>query len=93
MGYKTKKMSRIIDGDTFETNDNTIVRIAGLNTPERNERGYYKAKTDLKRLIPIGSKVNLYPKTRDKYGRLVAVVFNRIGMVSDQMKNKGYRGN
>lgn len=92
MSYQKKRISRIIDGDTFETNDNTIVRIAGLNTPERNEEGYHKAKWALKRLIPIGSWVNLYPKERDRYGRLVAIVYNRIGKVSKQMKNKGFRG-
>ena len=71
------KVLKIIDGDTFEMNKYykkiDIVRIEGIDTPEKGQPGYNEAKNKLIRLID-GKIVNIYPQAIDDYKRLVAEV-------------------
>ena len=70
-----RKIKSAVDGDTFKTyrkiNGTNYVRIAGINTPERGERGYSSAKAQLNRLA--GKTVTLVPQGRS-YNRVVADV-------------------
>ncbi len=70
-----RKMKRAVDGDTFETytkvRGTNFVRIAGMNAPEKGERGHANAKEKLQRLS--GKVVTLVPKGRS-YNRIVADV-------------------
>ncbi len=75
-----RKVQRIIDGDTFKVrnrvNDSQFIRIAGLNCPDRGQRGYQGAKQRLSARIG-GRTVTIRPKGRS-YGRTVAdVVYKR----------------
>lgn len=71
-----RKVQRIIDGDTFKVrnrvNDSQIIRIAGLNCPERDQRGYQGAKQRLSNKIG-GKTVTIRPRGKS-YGRTVADV-------------------
>ena len=40
-------VDRIIDGDTFESKDNIVYRMIGIDTPERGEDGYKEAGAHL----------------------------------------------
>lgn len=75
-------VNKIIDGDTFQVSEEwaykeksgTRVRIAGINTPEKGQPGYQKAKDDLSDLI-LGEYVELKNAKGFSYGRLVCDVF------------------
>jgi endonuclease YncB( thermonuclease family) len=74
-----RKVQKVIDGDTFKVshrvNGSQYIRIAGLNCPERGQRGYTSAKQRLGRLE--GKTVTLRPKAKS-YGRTVAdVIYKR----------------
>ena len=67
----------IVDGDTFDGFPCGRVRLADINTPERNESGYADAKKALTELI-LEKKVYLDVddlNEMDQYNRLVAVVY------------------
>jgi len=71
---RKEKVTRVIDGDTFETNRRKHpVRLANVDTPEKRESGYQEAKKALKNLIE-GEYVTVETIHRDKYGRAVANV-------------------
>ena len=70
-----RKVKRAVDGDTLEVRNKirgtNFIRLAGVNAPERGERGYSSAKTKLNQLS--GKVVTLIPKGRS-YNRVVADV-------------------
>ena len=73
-----RKVQKVIDGDTFTVRKNVggsqFIRIAGLNAPERGQRGYWPAKNKLQRLQ--GKTVTLRPVGKS-YGRTVAEVIHK----------------
>lgn len=77
---KTKKVMRkvkkIVDGDTLVVSSpisgSKYIRLAGVNTPEKRQRGYQTAKANLMSRIG-GKKVWVTPVGRS-YGRIVARV-------------------
>ncbi len=72
----TRRVTRIIDGDTFEINiaiqGTRFIRVAGLNAPELNRPGGIAAKNRLAAKF-LGKRVEITPVSRS-YGRLVAKV-------------------
>ena len=69
----------IIDGDTFKVlydNENTSVRIANIDAPERNEQGYKESRRKLMSLIYKKVVTLKCPpdRKRDRYGRVLANV-------------------
>jgi len=49
---RKEKVTKVIDGDTFETASRKHpVRLANVDTPEKGQPGYGKAKQDLSKLI------------------------------------------
>ena len=71
------RVTKVVDGDTIDV-DETRIRLALVNTPERGQAGYEEATQFTKSLCPVGSKVlvdqddfQLY----DQYDRMVAVVY------------------
>ncbi len=74
MAKRKETVTKIIDGDTIETSvRKRPVRIAGMDTPEKRQPGYSKAKQALSKLIE-GEKVTVTPVATDTYGRTVARV-------------------
>jgi endonuclease YncB( thermonuclease family) len=85
MAWK-EKVTRVIDGDTFETNRRKKpVRLANVDTPEKREKGYQEAKKALKALIE-SEYVTVTKKAHDKYGRTVANVRKGRKSVNKHMK-------
>ena len=85
---KNEKVTRVIDGDTFETNRRKYsVRLANVNAPEKGQRGAPKAKKDLENLI-LGKKVDVETVARDKYKRTVAKVKVGRRSVNKAMKDQ-----
>ena len=73
-----RKIQKIIDGDTFKVRKRVrgsqYIRLAGINAPEKGQRGYMKAKKKLAKLK--GKVVTLKPKGKS-YGRTVAQVIHK----------------
>jgi endonuclease YncB( thermonuclease family) len=72
------------DGDTIRVRINgrpITVRLACIDAPETAQRPYgQNARQYLQQRLPVGSAVRLDKKTTDRYGRLVAEVFNGINI-------------
>ena len=74
---KTAVVSRVIDGDTFDTASGDRVRLADVDAPEKGESGYYDARDFLISLV-YNKRVYLDIDDiygTDKYGRVVCVVY------------------
>jgi endonuclease YncB( thermonuclease family) len=71
---RRERVTRVIDGDTFETASRKHpVRLAGVDAPEKGEPGYAQAKRALEQLV-AGQTVEVDTQARDAYGRSVARV-------------------
>ncbi len=72
-----RTVKKIYDGDTFKVGkkigNTDVIRIAGLNAPEKWQYGGRKATNRLRGLIG-GKKVKIKPLAKDKYGRIIAKV-------------------
>ena len=94
------RVRHVIDGDTIELSNGEKVRYIGIDAPEeRRRRGdrwvydpepYAEKATRENRKLVEGKKVRLEfdAEKRDKYGRLLAYVYTRIGFFG----NAGYDG-
>jgi micrococcal nuclease len=72
-------VDRIIDGDTISVkinNQKEKIRLACIDAREKGQVGGTEATKFLSGLTPIGSQVVIVPTGRDRYGRLLGVVFN-----------------
>ena len=71
---RKEKVTRVIDGDTFQTSGRkNPVRLAGVDAPEKGERGAAAATRVLRDLV-LGETVSIETMGRDTYGRSVARV-------------------
>ena len=74
-----RKVQEVIDGDTIRVRNRVegsqFIRIAGINAPEKGQKGYADAKRKLNKLI--GETVTIKPVGKS-YGRTVAdVIYKR----------------
>ncbi len=75
----TDSVTRVIDGDTFDTPTTGRIRLADIDAPESYEPGYTEATNALKALVS-GKTVYLDIDSltgKDPYGREVCVVYVR----------------
>ncbi|MEM3405842.1 MAG: thermonuclease family protein [Candidatus Pacearchaeota archaeon] len=82
--------TRILDGDTIETNLG-IVRLLGINVPEKKERLYEEAKnftSQLKDKEIILIKLKGY-ENKDRYGRLLRYVYYNNSLFNKLILEKG----
>jgi micrococcal nuclease len=80
-------VTRVIDGDTFQTASGEIIRLLCVNTPEKGKEGYEEATSYLENMI-LSKEVLLKPSitNTDKYGRSLRYVYvNDTGMFVNQM--------
>ena len=83
---RKETVTKIIDGDTIETSTRKkLVRIEGIDTPEKGQKGYSEAKKKLANLIQ-DEKVTVTPVATDKYGRTVAKVKKGNTLIPTLMK-------
>lgn len=75
-------MVRVINGDAilvdpsvYPTDTNMRIRLRFVDAPERGEPGYEEAKEDLKRDLPVGSKLSVEnDRVHWTHNRLEAIV-------------------
>jgi len=85
---RKEKVTRVIDGDTFETDRRTHpVRLANVDAPEKGQPGAAKATRELRNLIQ-GKEVTVDTVARDKFARAVARVKVDRKSVNKAMKDK-----
>ena len=94
MARRNVKVTRVKDGDTFKIDQKIRktdwVRIAGVDTPEKGQAGFRKAKEFTKRQIE-DKPVTLDIKGKDKYGRLMANMYNPQGKsIGKKLKRQGW---
>lgn len=75
------KVVRVIDGDTLDIGVRLVsgellkqrIRLRGIDTPERGEKGYQEAADELKRLAGdwVVISYSSSPRKRGRYGRLL----------------------
>ncbi len=83
---RKERVTKVIDGDTFMTaSRKNPVRLANVDTPEKRQPGYQKAKQALENLIQ-DEMVIVDTKARDIYGRSVANVKVKGRSVNSAMK-------
>lgn len=84
----TYQASRVIDGDTFVTKENQMIRIYGIDAPAINLCNGKESSAYLKQLI-LNKNIYLKVIYRDSSNRLISEVFTEDGPVSDQMVKSG----
>lgn len=80
---------RVIDGDTFETEEHQIIRLASVEAPEKGLCGAPEATKALEKLIskkPIVLKVMF----TDQYDRLVSLVYTGEEFINAKLLEKGF---
>lgn len=78
---------RVLDGDTFVSGD-TLVRLWGIDAPEKGQPYADAARARLKHLIE-GKVVRLVQKDKDRYSRKVAIVYAGSMNINLQMVKEG----
>jgi len=88
------KVIFVADGDTVQLNTGHFVRLLGIDTPEKEQEYYAKAKDYVTKAV-LGKKVLLEygPEARDDYGRLLAYIWyekrgDRV-FLNEELLNKG----
>jgi endonuclease YncB( thermonuclease family) len=88
------KVVGISDGDTFTmlttSNQQVKVRLYGIDCPERGQDFSTAARQALSNLI-FGHIVRIEKKDTDRYGRIIAIVYNNKGInVNEQLLRDGF---
>ncbi|SFQ12832.1 micrococcal nuclease [Parafilimonas terrae] len=89
----TTKVTRVIDGDTFETETGEKVRLVGINAPEIRDIFGEEAKQHLISLIEnktVDLEADHISSDRDRYGRLLRYVILNNTDINKQMVLDGY---
>lgn len=82
------KVAHVSDGDTFETSEQAGIRLALVDAPDKGNCGYQESKETLEKLV-LNKPIYMKILVKDRYGRLVALVYNPDGLVNAQMVEKG----
>jgi len=86
---KTGHVTRVIDGDTFDLDDETRIRLAGAQAPEYPEGCLStKAKERLEELI-LGQTVQVELVQKDNFGRQVGFVKSKNVFVDKVLIEEG----
>lgn len=89
----TTKVTRIIDGDTFETEAGEKVRLIGINAPEISDIFGQKAKQYLSYLIEnktVDLQADNISNDRDRYQRLLRYVILDGVDINKKMVSDGF---
>jgi micrococcal nuclease len=87
--YTSYTVLRVIDGDTFETTEKQIIRLNGINAPEKGMCGFETSTKALEKLID-GKRVFLKAVYRDGYKRMISNVYTMNGIyVNEKLAHDG----
>lgn len=78
------KVKEVIDGDTVRLPYNKFIRLAGVDAPEKNQKGGAAAKYELEKLVE--NKTISYTEDAISYGRIVGTVKVGSKNVNNAMK-------
>ena len=81
-------VTKIIDGDTIQISDNQIIRLKGINAPEKNQPFYQEATIYLTTLIQ-NKTIKIETHGTDKYGRTLAHIFLNKTNINEQILKQG----
>jgi len=91
--YEAKGLcNHVVDGDTIDVSGVGRIRLVGIDTPERGQPGF-KNSTDFVKSKCLGKTVYLDiddAKNKDKYGRILAVVFVDGVNLNQELLKRGY---
>lgn len=88
-GALTSRVTKVIDGDTFDLADGTRIRLAYIDAPEYQEECYsYDAKVKLEELV-LNKDVRIEPIEKDNFGRTVAGVFLNDVLINEILLREG----
>ncbi len=84
-------VARVIDGDTVEIETGEMIRLLGINTPEKGQY-YYRESTEFLKDLIEGKTVLLEKnkEDKDKYGRLLRYIHIDSTLVNLELVKKGY---
>ena len=77
-------VDRVIDGDSLDT-ERGLVRLFGVDTPERGQRCSSKAEGRLRSLAGNSIRLEFGPRVQDQYGRLLAYAYTEEGLSIDEI--------
>lgn len=83
----TFTITRVIDGDTIETENKTI-RLIGINTPEKKEACFQEAKEFLEKQV-LEKQVLIQGNELDQYGRILGKVCVNGKSVNKELIEQG----
>lgn len=83
------KVNRVLDGDTFETTEHQIIRLADTNAPEAGLCGSGEAKQQLEKLIQ-NKRIFLKVLYRDDFDRLISWVYTPGVFINEAMVSSGW---
>lgn len=82
-------VAEILDGDTFATDDKSIVRLFSVSAPEAGRCGSEEAKKALTE-VALNRRVRLDTKVRDDYGRQIAMVYDGNKIINAEVLKSGW---
>jgi len=85
----THLVTEVLDGDTFVTEDKSIIRFDSLDAPEIGRCGSLQAKQELEKLI-LGKRVKIEAVVRDPTGRVIATVWQGSSWVDEKLIASGW---
>jgi len=84
-------VTRIVDGDTIELQTGEHVRLLGINTPEKGEKYYDKAKEFLeKEILNKTVELKFGKEKTDLYNRTLAYVFFQGENINKKIISNGF---
>ncbi len=85
---QTSYVQHITDGDTIKLESGEILRLEGINTPERSKQFYKEAKQFLNKTIQ-NNKISIEKTGHDKYGRTLAYIFLNNQNINEAILKEG----
>jgi len=85
-------ITKITDGDTLivrADKQNLKIRLYGIDAPESKQAYGKQAKIFLEKACPIHSKASIIVKDKDKYNRIVGIVFCQSIDVNESLVRNG----
>ena len=91
MEYENAFVTRVVDGDTMETDDGQHLRYVGIDTPEREEP-YYWAALQANSSLATNKEIRLKKdvEDRDTNGRLLRYAWVGDRMINAKLVQQGY---
>ncbi len=86
---ETANLTKAVDGDTIETSIGKS-RMLGINTPEKNQRGYEEAKAFLQQFEGMQVELERTNEDKDQYGRILRYVFYNNRNLNEEILEQGF---